>query len=200
MPESQRSRRRLTIRSWTGRIEDEEHPRALLSSSHPRVTRRTPKWSDRRAHQHSPSPALVVLGAGNAVVRGHEQRESDSSSRGSGGGSVDRAHVDAARAGRRDPDRLRARAQSHGIRNTSAFGRHLGPGSRWAGRRAGRIATRSGRPRSQARRPPSGSQCRRSAIRVDIVSPFMNGSQIVPHVDRRSDLSRTALANDAHGN
>jgi hypothetical protein len=29
---------------------------------------------------------------------------------------------------------------------------------------------------------------------------FMNGSQIVPHVDRRSDLSRTALANDARGN
>jgi hypothetical protein len=29
---------------------------------------------------------------------------------------------------------------------------------------------------------------------------FVNGSQIVPHVDRRSDLSRTALANEAHGN
>jgi len=29
---------------------------------------------------------------------------------------------------------------------------------------------------------------------------FVNGSQIVPHVDRRSDLSRTALANDARGN
>lgn len=29
---------------------------------------------------------------------------------------------------------------------------------------------------------------------------FVNGSQIVPHVDRRSDLARTALANDAHGN
>jgi hypothetical protein len=29
---------------------------------------------------------------------------------------------------------------------------------------------------------------------------FVNGSQIVPHVDRRADLSRTALANDARGN
>jgi hypothetical protein len=29
---------------------------------------------------------------------------------------------------------------------------------------------------------------------------FMNGSRIVPHVDRRSDLSRTALADDARGN
>lgn len=29
---------------------------------------------------------------------------------------------------------------------------------------------------------------------------FRNGNQIVPHVDRRSDLARTALANDAHGN
>lgn len=29
---------------------------------------------------------------------------------------------------------------------------------------------------------------------------FVNGSQIVPHVDRRSDLSRTALADDARGN
>jgi hypothetical protein len=29
---------------------------------------------------------------------------------------------------------------------------------------------------------------------------FVNGSQIVPHVDRRSDLARTALANEAHGN
>jgi hypothetical protein len=29
---------------------------------------------------------------------------------------------------------------------------------------------------------------------------FVNGSQIVPHVDRRSDLSRTALASDARGN
>jgi hypothetical protein len=29
---------------------------------------------------------------------------------------------------------------------------------------------------------------------------FVNGSHIVPHVDRRSDLSRTALANEAHGN
>jgi hypothetical protein len=29
---------------------------------------------------------------------------------------------------------------------------------------------------------------------------FVNGSQIVPHLDRRSDLARTALANDAHGN
>jgi hypothetical protein len=29
---------------------------------------------------------------------------------------------------------------------------------------------------------------------------FVNGSQIVPHVDRRSDLARTALANDARGN
>ena len=29
---------------------------------------------------------------------------------------------------------------------------------------------------------------------------FMNGSHIVPHVDRRSDLSRTALVNEAHGN
>ncbi len=29
---------------------------------------------------------------------------------------------------------------------------------------------------------------------------FQNGSQIVPHVDRRSDLARTALANDGHGN
>ena len=29
---------------------------------------------------------------------------------------------------------------------------------------------------------------------------FRNGSQIVPHVDRRTDLTRAALANDAHGN
>ena len=29
---------------------------------------------------------------------------------------------------------------------------------------------------------------------------FVNGSQIVPHVDRRSDLSRTARASDARGN
>jgi hypothetical protein len=29
---------------------------------------------------------------------------------------------------------------------------------------------------------------------------FMNGSQVVPHVDRRSDLTRTALAGDARGN
>lgn len=29
---------------------------------------------------------------------------------------------------------------------------------------------------------------------------FLDGNQIVPHVDRRSDLARTALANDAHGN
>jgi hypothetical protein len=29
---------------------------------------------------------------------------------------------------------------------------------------------------------------------------FVNGSHIVPHVDRRADLSRTALANDARGN
>ncbi len=29
---------------------------------------------------------------------------------------------------------------------------------------------------------------------------FMDGSHIVPHVDRRSDLSRTALVNEAHGN
>jgi hypothetical protein len=29
---------------------------------------------------------------------------------------------------------------------------------------------------------------------------FVNGSQIVPHVDRRSDLARTALANDAREN
>jgi hypothetical protein len=29
---------------------------------------------------------------------------------------------------------------------------------------------------------------------------FVNGSHIVPHVDRRSDLARTALANDARGN
>jgi len=29
---------------------------------------------------------------------------------------------------------------------------------------------------------------------------FVNGSRIVPHVDRRSDLSRTALANDSRGN
>jgi hypothetical protein len=29
---------------------------------------------------------------------------------------------------------------------------------------------------------------------------FVNGSQIVPHVDRRSDLTRTALANDAREN
>jgi len=29
---------------------------------------------------------------------------------------------------------------------------------------------------------------------------FVNGSQIVPHVDRRSDLGRAALANDARGN
>ena len=28
---------------------------------------------------------------------------------------------------------------------------------------------------------------------------FVNGSRIVPHVDRRSDLSRTALANDSRG-
>jgi hypothetical protein len=40
----------------------------------------------------------------------------------------------------------------------------------------------------------------------DVVDPgryrvaFVNGSQIVPHVDRRSDLARTALANDARGN
>jgi hypothetical protein len=40
----------------------------------------------------------------------------------------------------------------------------------------------------------------------DVASPgryrvaFVNGSQIVPHVDRRSDLARTALANDARGN
>ncbi len=29
---------------------------------------------------------------------------------------------------------------------------------------------------------------------------FVNGSHIVPHLDRRADLSRTALANDARGN
>jgi hypothetical protein len=29
---------------------------------------------------------------------------------------------------------------------------------------------------------------------------FVNGSQIVPHVDRRADLSRSALADDARGN
>jgi hypothetical protein len=29
---------------------------------------------------------------------------------------------------------------------------------------------------------------------------FVNGNQIVPHVDRRGDLARTALANDARGN
>ena len=29
---------------------------------------------------------------------------------------------------------------------------------------------------------------------------FVNGSHVVPHVDRRADLSRTALANDARGN
>ncbi len=29
---------------------------------------------------------------------------------------------------------------------------------------------------------------------------FVNGSHIVPHVDRRADLSRTALANEARGN
>jgi len=29
---------------------------------------------------------------------------------------------------------------------------------------------------------------------------FVNGSHIVPHVDRRADLARTALANDARGN
>jgi hypothetical protein len=29
---------------------------------------------------------------------------------------------------------------------------------------------------------------------------FMNGSQIVPHVDRRSDLARTALVSDTRGN
>ena len=29
---------------------------------------------------------------------------------------------------------------------------------------------------------------------------FVNGSRIVPHVDRRSDLSRTARANDSRGN
>ena len=29
---------------------------------------------------------------------------------------------------------------------------------------------------------------------------FLNGSHIVPHLDRRADLSRTALANDARGN
>jgi hypothetical protein len=29
---------------------------------------------------------------------------------------------------------------------------------------------------------------------------FVNGSHIVPHVDRRAELSRTALANDARGN
>lgn len=29
---------------------------------------------------------------------------------------------------------------------------------------------------------------------------FMDGSHIVPHVDRRGDLSRTALVNEAHGN
>ena len=40
----------------------------------------------------------------------------------------------------------------------------------------------------------------------DVVDPgryrvaFVNGNQIVPHVDRRSDLARTALANDTHGN
>jgi hypothetical protein len=28
---------------------------------------------------------------------------------------------------------------------------------------------------------------------------FLSGNQIVPHADRRSDLARTALANDAHG-
>jgi len=28
----------------------------------------------------------------------------------------------------------------------------------------------------------------------------LNGSHIVPHLDRRADLSRTALANDARGN
>ena len=29
---------------------------------------------------------------------------------------------------------------------------------------------------------------------------FVNGSHIVPHVDRRTDLSRAALANEARGN
>jgi hypothetical protein len=29
---------------------------------------------------------------------------------------------------------------------------------------------------------------------------FMNGGQVVPHVDRRSDVTRTALASDARGN
>jgi hypothetical protein len=29
---------------------------------------------------------------------------------------------------------------------------------------------------------------------------FMNGSQIVPHVDRRSELARTALVSDTRGN
>ena len=200
MPGLPRLRQRLTIRGGRHALDDEERPDEVVASR--------------------PTVSLVVPGCRAPVARtGIRRRRVWSSWVASGllfagmsGGSrtprhaaaatalFDRARVDASRARWRDVDRFRARAKSSTSGDAGAVGRRLGLGTRWAGRRSWRIATRSGRPRARQGDDLSESRCRRLAIRVDIGVAFMNGSQIVPHVDRRSDLSRTALANDARGN
>ncbi len=147
MPALPRSPRRLTIPRWETPWDAEARPDDALVSPPP-VSLVVPEVERPSRTPAFAVAAVVVLGASDLAGRGYEQREPDSSSRRRVEGLFDRAHVDASCARWRDADRLWSRAQSNDVRNAGAFGRHLGPGSRWAGRRPWRVATRPGRPRT----------------------------------------------------
>ena len=136
--------------AWEARIRRRRAPRSRALFLHSRVSLVVAGSRAAVARAGIRHRRLVVLGCERLAGRRDEQREHRTrpSCRPSKR-LFDRAHVDAARARWRDADRLRARAKSNGVRNTSAFGRHLGPGSRWAGRRPWRVATRPGRPRTR---------------------------------------------------
>jgi hypothetical protein len=188
----------IDSQSWTGRIDDEEHSEEALPSPH-MVSLVTPE-----AERSSRAPAfaiaaLVVLGAGTLLFVGMN------------GGSRAPRHTPIAGASAIELMSMRhvldgdTLIVSGLVRNSttsatptlSAVVSVLG--------RDGRVVARGETQLDPIVLEPG----KETTFRVSVPEAgdpgryrvaFQNGSQIVPHIDRRSDLARTALANDAHGN
>ena len=154
------------------------------------------KRCTRLAFQRSPSPPSSVLSASALLVVGMKAEVERRRHAAASTPSIELLSMRTC-ARRRDPDRDRAGSQSADDRDAGIVGRGFRPRTRWADRRARRIAPldpRYARPGKEI--AVSGSRCRESRDPGRYRVAFVNGSHIVPHLDRRADLSRTALAND----
>jgi hypothetical protein len=184
--------------SWTGRIDNEEHPEQPLPSSH-MVSLVTPEVERSSRAPAFAIAAVVVLGAGALLFVGMN------------GGSRAPRHTAAARASAIELISMRhvldgeTLIVSGLVRNpTTSATPTLSAVISVLGR-DGRVVARGETQLDPIVLEPGKETSFRVSV-PEVGDPgryrvaFLNGSQIVPHIDRRSDLARTALANDAHGN